>query len=401
MKKIIFMLITIFSVSQIMGQEGITRDLDELRQKVHNMNPEDTILEALNLDIYDFEEENDITYEEEFELNNEEDILDMFSDIIEAREEREISSDIWDNLNVGVLFRGSVNVDGSINIDGYIGNMNMPGGGDVDLGIGSENGKSGNSSYAGSGYGQNKGSGVGDVDRNNPLGNNENDNFRGVPGQGHSSAGGNTWDVEASHFSHKNSDGSGTTSFHHNTSSVSSDSGYHSETDTQHVGNADGSSVTRTYVSQTQPDGSNATCNKTTTKDVDGNTKTTITVTKTDADGNVTSEKTIEKDSYENPMDEENGGNEPPGPIEIQMAVYRAVTLNSLAGGNLGDANDPRSEAGTNSDGSGMININDGSKLGNMKSKTTGGKLKTTNRKTNTINPGRVNLKKVNKTIKN
>ncbi|MCF6181536.1 hypothetical protein [Lutibacter sp.] len=324
----------------------------------------------------------------------------MFSDIIEAREEREISSDIWDNLNVGVLFRGSVNVDGSINIEGYIGNINMPGGGsDYDLDIGSGYGRRGNSSYAGSGYGQNKGSGVGDVDRDNPLGNNGNDGFRGVPGQGHSSAGGNSWDVESSHFSQKHSDSNGTTSFYHNTSSVSSDSGYHSETDTQHVGNSDGSSVTRTHVSQTQPDGSNATCDKTTTKDADGNTKTTITVTKTDADGNVTSEKTIEKDSYENPMDEENGGNAPPGPIEIQMAVYRAVTLNSLAGGNIGDANDPRSELNQNSDGN--VNINDGSKLGNFKAKTTGGKLKTTNRKTNLINPGLINKKEVNKTIKN
>lgn len=393
------MLITIFSVSQFIGQEGITKNLDELRQKVHKVHPEDTILEALDLDIYDFEEDNDVSYEEEFKLSNEEDILNMFSDIIEARKEREISSDIWDNLNVGGLFRGSVNADGSINIDGYIGNMNMPGNGDIDLGIGSNNGKSGNSSYAGSGYGQNKGSGVGDVDRDNPLGNNGNDDFRGVPGQGHHSSGDNTWSVEASHFSHKNSDGNGTTSFHHNTSSVSNDSGYHSETDTQHVGNADGSSVTRTHVSQTQPDGSNATCNKTTTKDADGNTKTTITVTKTDADGNVTSEKTIEKDSYENPMDEENGGNAPPGPIEMQMAVYRAVSLNSLAGGNLGDANDPRGDVNQNSDGN--LNINDGSQLGNLNSKTTGGKLKSTNRKTNTINPGRINLKKVNKTIKN
>ena len=399
MKKIIFILITIFNVSQITGQRTISSNLNELRQKVHNVNPEDTILEALDLDISDFTEEESVEYEEEFELTNEEDILDMFGDIIEAREEREISSDIWENLNVGVLFRGSVNADGSINIDGYIGNMNMPGGGDVDLGIGSDNGKSGNSSYAQGNYGKNKGSGVGDVDRDNQMGNYGNDNFRGVPGKGHSSAGGNTWDVEASHFSHKNSNGSGTTSFHHNTSSVSNDSGYHSETDTQHVGNSDGSSVTRTYVSQTQPDGSNATCNKTTTKDADGNTKTTITVTKTDADGNVTSEKTIEKDTYENPMDEENGGNAPPGPIEIQMAVYRAVTLNSLAGGNLGDANDPRDEVNQNSDGS--LNINDGSTLGNIKPKTTGGKLKTTNRKTNTINPGRVNLKKLNKTIKN
>lgn len=394
------MLITIFSVSQITGQRTMSGNLNELRQKVHNMNPEDIILEALDLDIYDFEEENDITYEEEFELNNEEDILDMFSDIIEAREEREISSDIWDNLNVGVLFRGNVNVDGSINIDGYIGNINMPGGGsDYDLDIGSGYGRKGNSSYAGSGYGQDKGSGVGDVDRNNPMGNYGNDNFKGVPGQGHSSAGGNTWDVGATHSSSKHSDGNSTTSFIHHTSSVSNDSGYHSETDKQHVGNSDGSYVTKIHVSQTQPDGSNATCDKTVTKDADGNKKTTTTVTKTDADGNETSKETTEKeeDTYENPMDEENGGNAPPGPIEMQMAVYRAVTLNSLAGGSTGDANDPRSEAGTNSDGSGMININDGSKLGNMKSKTTGGKLKTTNRKTNTINPGRVNLKKVNK----
>lgn len=371
MKKIMIVLLAIFSISQIMGQKRSARDLDELRQNVHEMDPEDTILEALDLDIDDFTEEESGKYEEEFELTNEKEILDMFGDIIEAREDMEVSIDIWDNLNVGTIFNGSVNVDGSINIEGYIGNMPMPGT-DFDMDIGSQFGGRGNKSYAGSGYGQNKGSGIGGMDRNNPLGNNANDNFRGVPGQGHSSSGGDTWSVEASHFSSKHSDGNGTSTFHHNTSSVSNDNGYHSETDTQRVGNSDGSSVTKTHVSQTQADGSNATCDKTTTEDADGNKHTTITVTKTDADGNVTSEKTIEKDSYENPMDEENGGRTAPGPIEMEMAVYNAVTKGSLSGGR----GDDRTGDSDRNEMSGDFSPQDvQNKNGYMEQKVKGGKI--------------------------
>lgn len=393
------MLIAIFSVSQITGQEKFKRNIDQLRQKVHSTNPDATILEVLDLNINDFVKDSDGTYEDEFELTNEEDILDMFRKIIEAREEREISSEIWNNLNVGPIFNGSINADGSIDIDGYVGNMPMPGS-NIDLNVGMSNGKRGNNSYAGGNF-NNRANGVGDIDPDNPMGNLGNNNFKGAPGRGHSSAGGNTFNVEATHSSSKNSNGDTTTSFYHHSSSVSSDSGYHSETDTQHYNNGDGTWVTKTHVSQTQPDGSNATCDKTVTKDADGNTKTTITVTKTDADGNETSKKTIEKDTYENPMDEENGVNAPPGPIEMQMAAYRAVTLNSLAGGKTGDTNDPRGDATQGANGNEIININDGSKLGNIKPKTTGGKVKTTNPKSNTVNPGRVNLKKVNKSINN
>jgi hypothetical protein len=397
MKNIIFILITIFGISQITAQTKITRNSDELRQKVHKANPEDNILAALNLDINDYVEDSDISYEKAFKLTNEEDILTMYRGIIEARQKGQISSSVWDNLNVGSIFRGNVNADGSISIEGYIGNMPMPGT-DFDMDIGSGVGQNGSTSYADGNYGKN---GKGDIE--NPAGNLGNNGFRGVPGQGHSSSGGDTWNVNATHSSSKNSDGNTTTSFIHHTSSVSNGSGYHSETDKQHHNNGDGTYVTKVHVSQTQADGSNATCDKTTTKDEDGNVKTTITVTKTDSDGNVTSKKTTEKeeDTTDNPMDRIEGGNQPPGPIEMQMAVYRAVTLNSLAGGNTGDTNDPREGANQNSDGNGKVMVNDGSKLGDFEPKTTGGKLKISDPKTNTVNPGVINKKEVKKTIKN
>lgn len=391
MKNTIITLVIILCITNITAQKRTTRNIDELRQRVHNSNYDDTIIETLGLDLNDYIADNEITYNDDFELKSEKDILSMFSDIIKARENREIPSSVWDNLNVGDLAGGSINTDGSINIDGYIGNMPMPGG-DFNLDIGNPGGGNGNSSYARRGYGK-KGSGVGDL--SNPTGNIGNDDFRGVPGQGHRSSGGNTWNVNATHSSTKNSNGSTTTSFYHHTSSVSSDSGYHSETDTQHYNNGDGTWVTKKTVSQTQADGSNSTCNQTTTKDEDGTVKTTTTVTKTDADGNVISENTTEKEkkdnTYDDPREEYENGVTPPGPIEIAMAVYRAVTINSLAGGNNGDTNDPRIEATQNSNGNGMINVNDGSTLGNIKPKTTGGKINVNKVQVNeqVTNPGK------------
>ncbi|SDW15120.1 hypothetical protein SAMN05444411_101165 [Lutibacter oricola] len=381
MKKLTIILVAIFSLNQITAQIELSRNIEEITKDVHNANSEDNILETLNLEIDDFEVENEISYEEEFELDNEQDVLDMFGDLIKARKNREIPKSIWDNFNVGDLLHGNINADGSINIEGFIGNIPMPDA-DFDLDIGSDvGGNRNNRSYAGSGYGRNKGSGVGDL--NNPTGNYGNKDFNGVPGQGHDFNGGTgSWDVNATHTSSKNSNGDTTTSFFSHTSSVSNDSGYHSETNKQHYNNGDGTWVTTVNVSQTQADGSNATSNKTVTKDEDGTVTTTTTVTKTDSDGNVVSEKTTEKKEKKeeqnsgDPREDHENGNPPPGPIEIQMAIFRAVTLNSMAGGSIGgDANDPRGDANTTATGNGVMKINDGSTLGNMKPKTAGGKI--------------------------
>ena len=391
MKKIIITILAVLSISQIIGQKKRSKNFDQLRKEVHNINSEDRFLKVLDFKISDFSKEGNVSYHDEFELKNEEDILDMFGRIINARHSGKVPRSIWNDLNVGDIFWGSINADGSIDIGGYIGASPMPGGNAYDLDIGSGY-RSEKNSYASSGYGQNKESSIGSRDPNDPLGSIVNDGFHGVPGQGHASLGGDTWYVEASRSSYKHSDGNGVTTYIHHTSSVSNDSGWHSETDKQYVGNPDGSYVTTVNTVHTAADGSTKTSHQTYTKDAEGNKKTIITFTKTDADGNVIVEKTTEKEgSTANPMDSIKEGNEPPGPAEIQMAVYRAVTSNSLAGGNTGDANDPINGAGRNVNGNGVIKINNGAKHGYFEPKVKGGELKKSNRKTNTINPGRVN----------
>ena len=216
-------------------------------------------------------------------------------------------------------------------------------------------------------------------------------------GNGQKSYGGGTWDVNAKHSSNKHSDGNGTTSFVHHHSSVSNDNGYSSETDKQVFKRADGSSTTRTVVTQTSSDGSTKSSVKVTEKDEDGNSHTTTTYTAKDSDGEVTEQKTKEEndppkdgDSY-NPEDPDGYyENVEPSEEEKESAVWRAVVNNGLAGGTGDDRTGQSDQNEMSGDFSPMEVQN---QKGYMEPKKRGGKVNIN--KVNTgalVNPGRKDL---------
>ena len=374
------MIIAVLSFGLLTAQE----DLVETTNRVAELDISDNILEAFGRDLSEFdEEENEETYNKSFTVSNEDDLFGMFSDLATAREDLLVSQAIWDNFGVGKLIHVNI-VNGRIDTDTFVGDL--PGGSKGDFtSIGSE--YAGKKNRPGSGYGNRN------DDLMNPGGGiKDGGAFGGFNGRnGQHSYGGGSWDVNATHSSHKHSDGNGTTSFIHHHSSVSNDSGYSSETDKQAFKRADGSSTTRTVYTQTSSDGSTKSSVRVTETDKDGNSHTTITYTAKDSDGEVTEQRTGEENDP--PKDDDNYNpedpdgyyeNVEPSEEEKESAVWRAVINNGIAGG-TGDDRTGQSDRNEMSGDFSPMELQN--QKGYMEPKIRGGKTKV-----NTgalVNPGR------------
>jgi len=423
MKKIIVMLIAVFSFSLLTAQE----DLVEITYRVMELDPSDNILEAFGMDLSEFDEENnDVVFDESFNVSNEEELLGMFSRIVDAREGGLLAANIWDNFGVGRINKDNL-VDGKIDVGSFIDGLPGVGDRDVDM-IGSEFGNKrkrpgsgrgsnsdmmdpsgglngGSSGYMGDGLGnsyKNGNNGTGGSNMGNNGGNqNGNSDYNGQMGSDNGSAdydrggygtGGNggrqnggmdndpntQWSVDATNSSYKHSGADGYSSFTHHHSTVSNDKGYSSTTDKQSNRNSDGSGTTRIVVTQTQSDGSSKTVVTITSTDADGNTHTTRTTTEKDSDGEVTNQETEESDDGDNSSCErpDDGSYDdrstPPSDEEKESAVWRAVMKNGFAGGRGDDRTGQSDRNEMSGDFSPMELQN---KKGYMEPKSRGGKV--------------------------
>lgn len=379
MKKIYVALIVLLSINQINAQQRVTNELLEEGKKIHKLDLDTKITEALDIDVSNFEEISDeVLFDQEFEVKETNDLIDLLETIVDAREDGLVSEHIWDNLGVGNIFKNRIFDDGRINTDDFIGELPTGNDRDTDLDVGSDfRGKNNRVGPGGNNSGDimNPGGGIEQGGENG---------FKGAGGKDFNGGGGDGvfWGVNASHFSSKNSNGSSTTIFIHHHEEVSNDNGYSSSTDKQTFIRGDGSSTSRTVVTQTQSDGSSKTSVKTTTKDSEGNTTTTTTYTAKDSDGEVTEQKTTETEDKEKPDDDESWDPEdpdgscyqtpPPSEEEMESAIYRAIAEHGFAGGR----DDERTGQQDNTSSVNQLNPADiQNKEGYMENRKVGGKL--------------------------
>jgi len=440
MKRIIIIIIAVFSFGLLTAQE----DLVETTNRVAELDPSDNILDAFGMDLSEFdEEENETDFDDSFIVGNEEDLLGMFSSIVDAREDGLVAANIWDSFGVGRINKNNL-IDGRVNVDNFIGELPGIGGKEVGM-IGSEysgkNNKSGygrdtdmmdptggmngnNSGYMGDGLGNsykngNRGTGntggTGNYGGGNggytgQMGSGSDSGFDGngssKANHGGSSNGGldndsaTVWDSESTHNSHKHSGSGGFSSFTHHHSSVSNDKGYSSSTDKQSFTGENGTTTTRVVVTQTQSDGSSKTVATTTTTDEDGNSHTERTTTEKNSDGEVTDQETTESNDPEEDGDDSScerpddgsydNRSSRPSSAEVGSAVWRAVVNNSLAGGR-GDDRTGQSDRNEMSGDFSPMEVQN--QKGYMEPKKRGGKVNI-NKVNNgaLVNPGRKDL---------
>ncbi len=386
MKKVFLMAFLVLVCGKLTAQNALSPKLVQLTTRVNKTKKSELILTKLSRNLKDFEKkENKGEVHKKYTISKEADVLNMFSDIAEARKKGKLARNIWDQFGVGRLNKDKL-IDGRINVDDFIGDLPHNNGPDTDIASGFNRNKNRPGSQAGRNNdmmnpaggltparGGSTGDGLGGDFKNGNNGNshsstsasqggNSEGGYRGQFGSSgedayadntgnHTHGGannGNTngaeavWTVDAKNSSYKHSGSGGFSSFVHQHSTVSNDQGYSSTTDKQAFTSENGTTITRVVVTHTQADGSSKTVATTTTKDADGNTHTTRTITERDEDGNITSQETTESnnppqegddESCERPDDGYDNPSVPPNEAEKGSAVWRAIIRGGFAGG--------------------------------------------------------------------